>query len=98
MEKIFRRLLHILEMPMEGHQRIARPTTKPTPKNKICYGPQLKRIIIFRHPYKKRKWQNHHRYLPQTNRNPTIPPLQKPPPQIHALHSNAWNTQSWIKN
>ena len=77
---------------MGGHQRIARSTTKPTPQNKIYSGTQLKRITIFRHPYKKRKWQNHHRYLPQTNRHPTIPPLQKPPPQklykIHPLHTS----------
>ena len=60
-------------MTMGEHQRIARPTTKPTPQNKIYYGTQLKRITIFRHPYKK--WPNHHRYLSQTNGHPTIPPL-----------------------
>ena len=35
-----------------GHQRIARPITKAIPQNKIYYGTQLKRISIFRHPYK----------------------------------------------
>ena len=77
-------------MPMGRHQRIAQPTTKHTPSNKIYYETQLKRITIFRHSYKKREWPNHHRYLPQTNRHPTIPPLQKQPPQkpykIHPLH------------
>ena len=76
---------------MERHHRITQPTTKPTPQNKIYIGTQLKRITIFRHPYKKRKWPNKHRYLPQTNKHPTIPPLQKPPPQklykINPLHS-----------
>ena len=38
-----------------GHQGIARPTTKPTPQNKIYYGTPPKRITIFRHPHKKRK-------------------------------------------
>ena len=52
MEKIFGWLLHILEMPMGRHQQIAPPTTKPTPQNKIFCGTQLKRITIFRHPYK----------------------------------------------
>ena len=37
---------------MGRHQRIAQPTTKPTPPNKIYYGRQLKRITIFRHSYK----------------------------------------------
>ena len=77
---------------MRGHQRIARPTTKPTPQNKIYYGTQPKRITIFRHPRKKQFWQNNHRYLTQANRHPTIPPLQKPPPQklykIHPLHTS----------
>ena len=91
MEKTFRLLLHILEMPMERHQRIKQPITKHTHQKKTYSGAQLKRTTIFRHPYKKCKWSNHHRYLPQTNRHPTIPPLQKPPPQklykIHPLHS-----------
>ena len=60
---------------MGRHQRIARPNKKPIPKNKIYYGTQPKRITIFRHPPKKRKWQNHHRYLPQTNVHQTIPPF-----------------------
>ena len=81
MENIF----GILEIPMGGHQRIARSTTKSKPKNKIYYGTQPKRITIFRHPHKKRKWQNHHRH-------PTIHLLQKPPPQklykIHPLHTS----------
>ena len=34
------------------HQRIAQPTKKLTPQNKIYYATQLKRITIFRHPYK----------------------------------------------
>ena len=75
-----------LEMPMGRRQWIAQPTTKPTPQNKIYYGTQLKRITIFRHPYKKRKYPNHLRYLPQTNRHPTIPPLQKPP-KLYKIHS-----------
>ena len=40
-------------MPMGRHQRITQPTIKPTPQNKIYNGTQLKRITIFRHPYKK---------------------------------------------
>ena len=53
MEKIFGWLLYILEIPLGRHQRIARPTTKPTPPpNKIYYGIQLKSITIYRHPYK----------------------------------------------
>ena len=64
-----------------GHQLIARTTTKPTPQNKIYYGTQTKRTTIFRHLHKKHNWQNNHRYLPQTNRYPTIPPLQQPLPQ-----------------
>ena len=87
MEKIFGGLLHILKIPMGGHQRIARPTTKPTLQNKINYGTQLKRITIFRHPYKKRKWPNHHRYQPQTNGHPAIQPLQKPPPPKNSIES-----------
>ena len=77
---------------MGEHQRNARPTTKTTPQNKIYNGTQPKRITIFRHPYKIRKWQNHHIYLLQTNRHPTIPPLQKTPPQklykMHPLHTS----------
>ena len=65
---------------MRGHQRIAQTTIKSTPQNEIYYGTHPKRITIFRHTRKKRKWQNHHRYLPQTNRHPTIPPFQKSPP------------------
>ena len=53
MENIFGWLLHILEMPIGIHQRIIQPTTKPIPPNRIYYGKQLKRITIFRHPYKK---------------------------------------------
>ena len=37
---------------------------------------QSLKIKIFWHPYKKRKWPNNLRYLPQTNRHPTIPLLQ----------------------
>ena len=51
---------------------------KLTPQNKIYYWTLLKRTILFRYPYKKRKWPNHHRYLPQTHRHPSIAPLQKP--------------------
>ena len=65
---------------MGRHQRIARTSTKPTPQNKVYNGTQPKRTTIFRPP-KKRKWQNHYRYVPQTKRHPIIPPLQKPPPQ-----------------
>ena len=50
-------------------------TAKPTPQNKIYYGTRFKRTNIFRHPYKKCKWPNYRRYLPQTHRYPTIPPL-----------------------
>ena len=68
------------------------PTTKPTPQNKIYYETQLKKTSIFRHPYEKRKWPNYHRYLPQANRNLTIPPLQNPPHQklnkIDFFHSS----------
>ena len=52
------------------------------------YGTRLKKMTIFRQSYKKRKWPNHHIYLPQTNRHPTIPPLQKPEPKncIKSIH------------
>ena len=40
MEKTFRSLLLILEIPMGKHQQITQLTTKPTPQNKIYYGTQ----------------------------------------------------------
>ena len=62
------------------------------PKIKFIMEHNLKELPFLDILVKIRKWQNHHRYLPQTNRHPTIPPLQKPPPQklyrIHPLHTN----------
>ena len=66
---------------MGGHQRIARPTPKPTPQNRIYYGIQLKRTTIFRHPYKKCKWPNHHRYLPQIKTPNNTSTSIAPPPK-----------------
>ena len=81
MEKIFERLLHILKMSMGRYQRITQPATKPTPQIYIYYGTWLKRIMIFRLTYKKRKWLNHHRYLLQTIRHPTIPHFKSHDPK-----------------
>ena len=61
---------------MGKHQRITQPIPKSTSQNKIYNGTQLKRMTMFTHLYKKTKRLNHHIYLPQTNKHPTIPPLQ----------------------
>ena len=62
------------------------------PKIQFTLEHNLKELPYLDILIKKRKRQNHHRYLPQTNRHPTIPPLQKPPPQklykIPPLHTS----------
>ena len=49
-------------------------------KIKFTIEHSSKELPFFTHPYKKHKWPNHHRYLPQTNRHLTVLPLQKPQP------------------
>ena len=53
------------------------------PKIELTMEHILKELLFFDILIKKRKWPNHHRYLPQTHGHLTIPPLQKPPPKLY---------------
>ena len=46
------------------------------PKIKFTMEHSFKELPLLDIPIKKQKWPNCHRYLPQTHRHPTIPPLQ----------------------
>ena len=81
MEKILGWLLHILEVPIGYINELHELLQNLHSKIKFTMEHSLKELPFLDILIKKRKWQNHHRYLPQTNRHPTIPPLQKPPPQ-----------------
>ena len=55
------------------------------PKIKFTMEHSSKELLFLDILIKKRKWPNHHRYLPQTKRH-TIPPLQKPPtPKLYTI-------------